>query len=189
MEIDNKDYELVARWMDGEKIDLTDEQRSLAAGISAEAEVVAQALDVSMPAGILHRVGAAVRQGLQTTRKRRRNRSDWAGVAVAAAVIMAAVLILPSGPAGKDAKKVESASLVDVGQFLYDNVTDELDLRVETLGEDLANAQADVVLDEDFSSALAIASFEQEIGELMIDTGGGQDSWADQQSLWNSLQR
>ncbi len=179
MDTNDKDYELIARRMDGSEIDLTETQKALAEAIYADAEAVGRALDVRLPGGTLHRVGARIRQNRGTERKQQTSWLRRAGiaVAVAAAVIVAAVLLPPSGP-GKKAVPFASAN---GGRLVYNTVADDLDLRVEALSDDLADARTALMLDEDFSTELAMASFEQEIGELMLDENG-LDSWSGQDS-------
>ncbi|MCD4699985.1 MAG: hypothetical protein K8R91_05380 [Phycisphaerae bacterium] len=197
MNTQNEDYEIIARRMDGEEIELTESQKALAGEIAADAEIVGRALDVRLPGGTLHRVNASIRQShlagqnQQTSWFRRAGPPTyrrWAGVsaAVAAAVIVAVVLLLPSGPDGNGTKITELFPPANGEQFAYNTADDDLDFRVEALLEDLADARTTLMLDEDFSAELAIASFEQEMEELMLD-GNGLDSWPDQNNDENPL--
>lgn len=183
MDTNDKDYELIARRMDGSEIDLTESQKALAEEISADAEAVGRALDVRLPGGVLHRVGARIRQNRGTERKQQTSWLRRAGIAaaVAAAVIVAAVLLPPFGPDGDGIKIPVPPTSANGERLVYSTVADDLDLRVEALWEDLADARTTMMLDEDFSTELAMASFEQEMEELMLDENG-LDLWSGQDS-------
>ncbi|MDY7011152.1 MAG: hypothetical protein SVV80_10435 [Planctomycetota bacterium] len=180
MNTHNEDYEIIARRMDGEDIDLTEAQKALAEEIAADAEVVGRALDVRLPGGTLHRVNARIGQSHVTERKRR---TIWLGraAAVAAAVIVAAVLLLPSGPDEEGIKITEPLPTANGELFVLNIIADDdLDFRVEALSEDLDDTRTAMMLDEDFSTEMVMASFEQEMEELMLEENG-LDSWPDQQ--------
>ncbi len=182
MNTNNEDYELIARRLDGEEVELTDAQQALADEISADADAVGRAMDVSLPGGTLHRISARIRQS-HIDRRPARLWLRWA--AAAAAVIVAAVLWWPSGP--DDVSRPKPFPPANGEQFVYNTVADDdLDLRVETLSDELADARTALLLDEDFTTELAMASFEQEMDELMLDENG-LDSWSDLDSDENPL--
>ena len=180
MNTNNKDYELIARMLDGEEVDLTEAQQALADEIAADTEAVGRALDVQLPGGTLHRINASIRQG-HTGRRPARLWFRWAGAAaaVAAAVIVAAVLFWPAGPDGNGKKGPDPFDPANGEPFIYND--DDLDICVDAFSDESADARAALLLDEDFSTELAMASFEQEMEELMLDENG-LDFWPEQDS-------
>lgn len=192
MNAKNEDYEIIARRMDGSDVRLTEAQEALADEISADTGIVARALDVQLPGGALHRVNARIKHSRLAGQKQRASRLcragtpaywSWAGAAagIAAAVIVAVVLLLPSGPNKDDKKIIKPATPANSEQFVYSTLADDdLDYRVEALSEELADTRTALMLDEDFSTELAMASFEQEMEELMLDRNG-LDSWPPRQ--------
>ena len=84
----NEDYELAARWLDGEAVELTGRQRALVDEIAVDAEAVGLALDVRLPPGTLHRVAA----GLRPVRPQARVLKWRITQAVAAAAVIAVAL-------------------------------------------------------------------------------------------------
>lgn len=97
MNTTNEDYELVARYLDGEEVTLSAAQRALAEEIVSDGRQVGGALDVPAPAGTLHRVHGRL---LPVLRPRRGiwRRVRWAVPAAAAAAAILMVMLLPTGP-------------------------------------------------------------------------------------------
>ncbi len=195
MSTKNEDYELIGRWLDGEDIDLTADQRALAEDITADAERVGPALDVHMPAGTLHRVNARLIQACDGAgRPHKSGRLVWlrwsaAAAAVAAAVIIAAVLFQPTAPVGPDTPDRPIAGMgANDEMFVYNILDDEdgWDVRAETLGEEMTDCRASLALNEDFPAALALAEMEYELEEFILDDAesdtsfdlNGNDNWS-----------
>ncbi len=180
MNLNDNDYELIARRLDGEDVVLTEAQQALADEISADAEAVGMAMDIDLPGGTLHRINARMKQGLRE-RKPVRMWLRWTGAAaaVAAAVIVAVVIMQPEPktpgtltqyPTGPDNSE----------QFVYNTITDDdLDFRVEAFSDELDDARTALLMDDDFSDELAMASAEQEMEELFLDDNG-PETWIEQ---------
>jgi len=156
----DRDYEFVGRWLDGEAVELTAEQKALAARIAADAAVVGEAMDVPLPAGMLHRVH---RRRPSPAPRRGRWRSVWRWSAAAAVILLAAALaaLLPG----------RGAHLADdeyVDRFLG-TPADPLDAQVELLADELAAYHVELALAEESAIDLTVSGLEQEVGEMMED--------------------
>ena len=180
MNMNNEDYELVARRLDGEDVELTAAQQALADEISADAEAVGTAMDIDIPGGTLHRINARMKQSLREPKPARLwLRWTGAAAAVAAAVIVAVVFMLP------EPKNIGTPTQYPNGpdngeEFVYNTITDDdLDFRVESFSDELDDARTALLMDDDFSDELAIASAEQEMEELLLDDTG-PETWIEQ---------
>jgi hypothetical protein len=188
MNMNDNDYELVARRLDGEDVELTAAQQALADEISADTEAVGMAMDIDLPGGALHRINARMSSTLSARIEGKQERSEpkparlwlrWtsAAAAVAAAVIVAVVFMLPEP---KTTIKPTPPPPDNGEQFVYNTITDEdLDFRVEAFSDELDDARTALLMDDDFSDELAMASVEQEMEELFLDDNG-PETWIEQ---------
>lgn len=105
------DYDQVARWLEGEPVDLTDAQRDLVRQVLADEAAVGAQLDVCVPSGALARLANAA--AIRRHHRLRIGRWVAAGTALAAAVLLGVVLlrpiISPAGANGTEVALLESA--------------------------------------------------------------------------------
>ena len=187
MNLNDNDYELIARRLDGEDVVLTEAQQALADEISADAEAVGMAMDIDLPGGTLHRINARMRKD-RNEPKPARMWLRWTGAAaaVAAAVIVAAVIMLPE-PKTPITPTPPAQQPVNGEQFVYDTITDDdLDFRVEAFSDELDDARTALLMNDDFSDELAMASMEQDMEELLLDDNG-PETWIEQYNLEGPL--
>ena len=149
----NRDYELIARRLDGESVELTSEQEALAEEIAADAAAVAPALDVAVPPGMLHRVAARVGPATAAARPLR-----WRlPVSIAAGLVVATLAgILYFQPVDPVEKNGALAPDVYV-QELLKNPNGGLAAEIKAVETDLASAHAAVILDEPSELEVALA--------------------------------
>ncbi len=178
MSLSEQDYGQVARWLDGEDVELTAAQRALAEEVAADSERVGRALEVELPAGTLHRVAARLAAGAARPRAKRHS-LGWAG-AVAAAAVIAAGLWMFLRPGGA---KLSPREYVEA--FL-EPPPDRIEAQVELLAEDVADCQLELSLGDLRPLEVGLQALEDRLSGF--DTGGedspeaaGED--ADEQ-LW-----
>ena len=158
----NDDFERVARWLDGEDVELTAEQRALAEEVLADEAALAGALEVAPPPGVLHRVQAGLVRGPVRRPLRRR----YLAVLSAAAAVVATVLAL--WLVGRSSMGPATPEYVE--QFLEPPAA-ALDARVDALAEELADAQVRLALGDEWPVETAVAALAEELGELIADEG------------------
>ncbi len=181
MNMSNEDYEIVARRLDGEDVELTAAQQALADEISADTEAVGMAMDIDLPGGTLHRINARMNQD-RSEPKPARLWLRWTGAAaaVAAAVIVAVVFMLPEPKTPIMPTPPAPNGLTNGEQFVYNTITDDdLDFRVEAFSDELDDARTALLMNDDFSDELAMASMEQDMEELLLDDNG-PETWIEQ---------
>ena len=168
----HEDYDIVARYLDGERVQLTAAQQALAEEISADSELVGRALDVTVPGGVLHRVGARVAEALPGRRSRLRG-FRWAMSAAAAAAVVLAVMLWPGRPGREPdppitriAARLSAAEYVE--QFLK-AAPDDLDAQTKLLAEEVADYHVQMLLGEASPLDMSLASVEDEIDYLGFD--------------------
>jgi len=163
----NEDYELVARYLDGEEVTLTAAQLALAEEVVSDGRQVGRALEVPSPAGTLHRVhGRMVRHLRPASRLWRRVR--WAApvAAAAAAAVILALVLLPGGPARPVPEPTIAAA--DYVDHFTRSPTQELDLRVDLLAEELAVYHVRLALNGSWEFETAVAGVEEEMEDLLL---------------------
>ena len=165
MNATNEDYELVARYLDGEEVTLTAAQLALAEEVVSDARQVGRALEVPSPAGTLHRVHGRMVRDLRLASRLWRGVRWAAPVAAAAAVILAFVL-LPGGPARP--VPVPSIAAADYVDHFSRSPTQELDLRVDLLAEELADYHVRLVLNGSWAFEMAVAGVEEGMEDLLL---------------------
>lgn len=177
MNATNEDCELVARYLDGEEVTLTAAQLALAEEVVSDGRQVGRALEVPSPAGTLHRVhGRMVRDLRPASRLWRRAR--WAALPAAAAVILALVL-LSGGPARHVPEPTIAAA--DYVDHFSRSPTQELDLRVDLLAEELADYHVRLALNGSWAFETALEGVEEEMDDLFL---GGEADEAPMLELW-----
>ena len=165
-----EDYESVARRLDGERVELTDAQQALAGEISANAAGLAPALDVPLPAGLLHRVQARALPASSVPRLRGWPR--WAAVAAAVAVVVGAALTwrAPAPPA--------TPTLMISAQTYVEEFTKTpapaLEARVRVLEEEIADTRASLALADSLDLDISLAGLEEEFGDTLVDEPGNR---------------
>ena len=166
----NEELAQVARWLDGEQVELSARQRALAEEVLADEAVVGRALGTPLPAGVLHRVLA--RLGARGVRPARRGRLAAALAAAAVVVVAAAALWL----VGRGAPTPTAPEYVE--QFLQPPAG-ALEAQAEALSEELAETQVRLALGDDLPVEAAVTALAEELGELMAEDGAasGLDIW------------
>lgn len=177
MKPSNEDYERVARWLDGQTVELTGEQRALVDEIAVEAEAVGRALDVRLPPGTLHRVAAGLRPARRETRVLK-----WRiPQAVAAAAVLAiAVGMLWLG--GGETPKPPDIAVDDYVQELVRSPAPALGAEIDALETDLASAHACVVLGEPSDLEVALADLADQ-----VERAFAEDQAAEDEAAWRKL--
>ena len=176
MNITPEDYDLIARWLDGEPLELTEEQHAVAQEISKLSSPVYDVLDVQVPAGVLHRVNARLKQALaeQQRQRSKTGRIGWLIAAAAAVIIAVSIwLFLLLGPGGTQAPRFAQHQPIaqnDAREFIYTD-DDSIEMQIERLSHELANYRAELTIGENFPDEIVLAGIEQEIQDVIF----GQD--------------
>ncbi len=176
----NDDYELVARRLDGEAVELTAEQRSLAEEIAADSEAVAPALDAQLPPGLLHRVAAGFRPARPARRALRWGIPLAAAAAVAVAVVLATLWLGGNGPQIVGPTQIAAE---DYLRELAKNPDPGLRAEIDALETELLAAQAKVVMGEPSDTEIAVADLAQQIDAAFADDQAAEDEAAWQEFL------
>lgn len=155
----NEDYELVARFLDGEPVELTPAQREIADAMATSEALVGAALDAAPPAGALHRVHSRIRAELAPRRSPRRW-ARWVPAAAAAAAAVFALALLTTTP--PQANALGEAEYVEA--FLQ-GPAGELDEEVRGLIEEVATYQVELSLGDPVPLEIAFDGLEHELGE------------------------
>ena len=176
MDITPEDYDLIARWLDGEPLELTEEQRAVAQEISKLSSPVYDVLDVQVPAGVLHRVNARLKQALAEQQRQgsKTGRIGWL-IAAAAGVIIAVsiwlfLLLRPGGTQAPRFAQHQPIAQNDARRFIYTD-DDSIEMQIERLSHELANYRAELTIGENFPDEIVLAGIEQEIQDVIF----GQD--------------
>ncbi len=156
------DYELVARHLDGEEVTLTVAQQALAEEIAGDAEPVAAALDVAMPSGALHRVGARTARALRRSGMWRRVAWSVPVAAAAAGVVVMALLLPPQGPTTTPPPVRPTMTAAEYISLL-ESPADDIDARVGLLAEEVADYHVRLALGESGPLDLSLLGVEEEI--------------------------
>ncbi len=173
----SEDYELVARRLDGEVVELTAEQNALGEEVAADFEAVGAALDVQLPPGTLHRVAA----GLWPARPQPFVLKWHVQRAIATAAVIAVALgmiwlgTLETAPAGDMTADVYLRELIK-------NPDPGLGVEIDAVETDLASAHASVVLDEPSDLEVAVADLAEKVEEAFAE-----DQAAEDEAAWRDL--
>ncbi len=119
MQLTDEQFEPIARWLDGEQVELTEAQTQLARQIRDQETFAADALDVQVPVEVMASAKASMHQSLI----RRPRRNIWfkfiAPAAVAAVILLSVSVVFvafyDAGPVGPDA---EAITLADDDQLV-----------------------------------------------------------------------
>ena len=171
-----QDNEILARWLDGEPVELSDTQRALADAILEDHAVVGTHLDAIPSADAVKQSQIAV----QFAAAQQGNRNRFRRVAGAAAAIAAAAcfVLLLSAPANRpntvDPVPGPVASTIgDTDALLgaWDVSDDGFDIEMNLLAEALDKTQAELIVAEDSPSQLdtRMDALEQEIDGFWDD--------------------
>ena len=165
----DKDYELIARWLDGEPIELTEDQLAVARKISAQSKVVADAIDVHIPPGVLHRVNARLKQALKSRRRQRGRKVTYlvAAAAIVIVVISATIFLLHrSGEVSHKSRLYHP----EAGYTATVDYADEdaIEAKIEQLSQELDDYSAELVVDETFPDEIVFAGIEDEIQDVIL---------------------
>jgi hypothetical protein len=151
MNWNEKDYQAVALFLDGQDVQLTDAQRKLARQVADDFKAVGPKLDVALPGGVLHRVSGL----LVSPTKRTLRRGLYVGlVTTAAAAVVLLALAVRIHWAGVKADAITPAQFVEA----YLSEDSEEQAQTETLSDEIAMRQ------DEWSAS--VDNFEQELGDL-----------------------
>jgi hypothetical protein len=161
----NEEYERVARRLDGEPSPLTPAEEALARDIQADLAKVAPALNVAMPAGVLHRVNAGLGQPARLAPARKKaliwRIQPWLSAAAGAAVFVAAILT-PVGPGGKTIAQM--LTLPDGWDLVP---ATEFHARADALAQEMAEEHRRLEPDA-WPMELAVAGLEQDLTDAAV---------------------
>jgi anti-sigma-K factor RskA len=160
----NKDYEAVARWLDGEAVELTAEQRALGAEIAAGEAAVGVALDAPVPPGALHRAAARL-AGARPAGRRSAVVWRWVGAAAAAAAAVVFLALPPRTPTTHTRGETAEAPVALA-------LADELDAEVAALGQEIADYRVALIMSEDWPFRVKVLGVQDRIEDL-LDEGEG----------------
>ena len=178
MNTTNEDYELVARYLDGEEVTLTAAQLALAEEVVSDGREVGRALEAPSPAGTLHRVHGRMVRDLKPARRLWR-RVRWAAPLATAAAVILAMVFLPGAPTRLVPEPTIAAA--DYVDHFTTSPTQELDLRVDLLAEELADYHVRLALNGSWEFETAVAGVEEEMDDLLLgdetDAAPMLDTW------------
>jgi len=170
----NEDYDLVARYLDGEPLELTAEQKALAEEIASDFAVVGPALDAAPPGGMLHRVSARIRHAGRPKARVLKWRVPLAAAAGLVIATLAGILWLHNGGNGILPADVAVRELLK-------NPDPGLRAEIDAAEIDLAAAQAVVTGDEPSDLELALVDVAEQI-ETVIE----ENEAADDEAAWRA---
>lgn len=181
----NEDYELVGQWLDdvaqppsaGKSIELTPAQKALAAEIFGDQQAVGAALDLALPAGVLHRVNARLAGKAYRRPHVLRRVLAWSSAVAAAAVLLVAVLPLFRGHGGvpgniaitPPTKPDQALSPAEyVAQYLLSDPA-PVDSSLAELGDQIADYQMQVALGESLRYNVSLAGMNEEMTQPSLE--------------------
>ena len=175
MTLTEHDYEQVALYLDGRKVDLTADQRELLRRFQADEGRVR--LDVTVPAGTLHRVNQRL---AGTGRVEHRHHAWWRWGSAAAAAMVAAFLLSSqwpmstSGPLGGPMSADEY-----VRAFLHEGGGEFRD-QTSSLSERLLDYELDWAMNTPWTVDISVGGDDNEaLGEEPAPEMPTQDTWND----------
>lgn len=166
----DQDFEAVARWMDGEPVELTAAQRTLADELAANEAALSGRLDAVLPPVVLARVQARCQSGLA---KRAHLAFRWglrlaAGAVAAAAVAVIAVNFMPRHVGPVPGASVLSAQ--DLESMLHVPGAD-LDARARLLSAEIADYEVRLALADSNPIDASVSALELDMQEVMAGQG------------------
>ena len=171
MNLNDEQLERIARYLDGEPVDLTPQERPFAERFAADERTIGELLEAPAPAAAMARAGRRLRAAVVPVRRPLRLVSA-VGLAAAAAILLAAALWLPTLPQHVPASGSGDELLASV----YSRPDRDVDLDV--LGEQIEMLEAEIVL------IAPVSPLETEIDaiEQKLDTFWLQDAdaWLDE---------
>lgn len=180
MELNQEQYEKIARWLDGSPEALTDAERAAAEEIGDLERQVAGELGVALPEGAVFRLNAKLSDAVVPAPMRRFRRAVMAVLAAAAAVLLAVGLNhvlrpIPNNPAlppGPVARAPTERVVPNWAEVLAESgARSKWDVELDELGREMGEMEA---------KSLVIASpvdvemdaLESDVNELLMD-----DTW------------
>jgi hypothetical protein len=171
------DNERVARWLDGEPVELTDAQRALAHAMRDDQAAVATHLDAAPSADAVKQSQTAVQfASAQQGNRNRFGRVVGAAAAIAAAACLVLLFSAPTSDpstAGPVPGPVASNTASDTDALLsaWDVSDDGFDVEMNLLADQLNQTQAELIVAEDSPSQLdtRIDALEQQINGFWED--------------------
>ena len=162
-------YERLARWMDGEDVQLTEAERIAAESIRRDETDLCGRLDASPPRGTMARAGRRMTAALAHPAMgiRWRHYAVRAAASVGVAVLVAAVLLRPT-VTDDTLKGIASAVSLDAWYNVVQDsvIVDEIDL----IGDELDELEADVLTSLPPSlQEMELDAIEQQVEELLLE--------------------
>jgi len=153
MILDERQFEQMARWLDGEEVHLTDEQREALSDLRRDEAHFSEMLDVSVPAGAMDRAKQRMRAELAHPHRRTIRVAAWVGgaLAAAAAIVLAAGMWLGRG--GPDTPQRETLAALDLVEAIYaieaspadtDLAAEEIDEEIDEFDQEMLASIGDV---------------------------------------------
>ena len=169
MNLTDKDYELIARWLDGEPIELTEDQLAVAREISAQSKAVVDAIDVPIPPGVLHRVNVRLKQALKSRKQQRGRKVAYlvAAAAIVIVVISTAIFLLHRPGEVSHKSRIYHP---EAGYTAAVDYTDEdaIEAKIEQLSQELDDYSVELVVEETFPDEIVFAGIEDEIQDVIL---------------------
>ncbi len=157
MEYSETQYERVARWFDGESIELTTDEQALVDEMRRLQNVAGRMLDVTVPDSAVESARWRLRSEPAADRPARTRRGWWVGVAAAAATVLFAAgvwmmtpTVRPTGN-GNDNHDIVAVDEAEVYQdVVAATSTDALSADIELMDDDVAELESELfaVMDE-----------------------------------------
>lgn len=173
MELDERQYERIARWLDGEAVELTAAERHAADEIAGLEEGVGAAMNVQTPLAAMERARMRMRAAAATPRYRLLRIGTYA--AAAAAAVLFITTALPTGTPNKPAMVGGVAS----GEVPLDVWVQSMNPPADSVAITLVAEQADS-LAADMAAAKPMPAVDRGIESLQQDI---KDMWLDNQVI------
>jgi hypothetical protein len=170
-----QDNERVARWLDGEPVELTDAQRALAHAMRNDQATVGAHLDATPSADAVKQSQTAVQfASAQQGNRNRLGRFIGAATVIGAAACLVMLLSVPTDTPTPDSVSGPVASTTgDTDALLsaWDVSDDGFDVEMNLLADQLNQTQAELIVSEDSPSQLdtRIDALEQQINGFWED--------------------
>ncbi|MFP4217078.1 MAG: hypothetical protein ACLFVH_14240 [Phycisphaerae bacterium] len=155
MEYNETQYERVARWFDGEAIELTTDEQALVDEMRRLENVAGGLLDVTVPDTAVESARWRLRSEPAADRPARTRRGWWVGVAAAAATVLFAAGVWMMTPTARPTGNGKDDTVtVDEAEVYQDVVaatsTDTLSVDIELMDDDVAELESELfaVMDE-----------------------------------------
>ncbi len=165
----DEQFDNIARYLDGEQVELTDEQRRLADEIRADEASLSGALDVEMPARAMRNVRRRIADELAPPRGRRRLFYRVAtSAAIAASILLATALLLRLPNPTQTNPETRHGALAAV-EFI-EPLQDQTDIEIALLAGDVERLEQEVLLDSGPEvEEMELESLERDVDEFWLD--------------------